>query len=920
MPVICSACGGQRPYGDFIQISYKADPKGYYRKIHQRANGIRVSEWRSLEPDTESYINKPSGVYCSHDRHSILDDMLTPEEMELLTDRRLPVQHVFDSEKLVQNLLELGTRIRSDVHVHQIDANQGAYADQILMPSWLQRKLHSLGINKLYEHQGEAIQNIREGRNVVLCTKTASGKSLAYNVPIIEKLVADPNACALYLAPFKALVEDQYAHLKKWADDVEEQGNQISLNGFSRFSVNGQQLSVGVLHGQRNVPEHMRKDQAFSFVFSEGRYWLTNVHYLHLILQGAGSPKGKGPGLLRFLQNLRFVVIDELHQYSGLLGSKVSLVLRRLRMLCDRLGNKNVQFIACSATIANPKYLAEELTGMRGMKGFHEISGVQAPVKKKAILMWNPGLSDDEQKKRAVVSDLYEILRTIYKDGRWPRSIIFTSNRQQAQLLSREINMILRSHLHDHGGLSADEPHEFFLPYHAYLTQEVKERTIQKLEQGEILGVVTTSALEVGIDVKCLDVCILLGYPGSQASFWQQAGRVGRSRDGVVIMMLQEEPLQQYFAHNPEEFFKLPPESAAINTTNPKLLKEHLAYAAHELGGTLTNAMNYVRSSALRKVVAEASDQWQQIEGKLLYHGETPRYQTLFTMGATYTVVTKNGWNEDILFQSVDERSLIRDYHVDAVFLGPDNRTFYKVKWVNGKQRKVVVEPVRTDYHTRGIVRDSIEIHDITNPLRSDAAIKSNLGNIIVKRSTFGYKKIYNHGATPPETVQLTNTYPVSFQTEAFWLMWDHQGRDELKGLLKDVQNCESIDLENLVEGSLHAVEHAIASAIPAVVRCSMADFQHTSFYSGSALFGMPGMFFYDSQAGGGSGIVEVVAEKFEVLLEKAQQIISSCGCSDGCPSCIQLFHCEKQNEPLHKAGALLVLNHLQKYPVCNHS
>ena len=131
-----------------------------------------------------------------------------------------------------------------------------------------------------------------------------------------------------------------------------------------------------------------------------------------------------------------------------------------------------------------------------------------------------------------------------------------------------------------------------------------------------------------------------------------------------------------------------------------------------------------------------------EIEGKLHYQGETPRYQTLFTMGDTYTVVTKNGWNEDILFQSVDGRSLIRDYHVDAVFLGPDNRTFYKVKWVNNRQRKVVVEPVRTDYHTRGIVRDSIEIHDITNPLISDAAIKSNLGNIIVKRSTFGYKNL----------------------------------------------------------------------------------------------------------------------------------------------------------------------------------
>ncbi|REK76081.1 DUF1998 domain-containing protein [Paenibacillus paeoniae] len=914
MPVICSTCGGHKPYGDFVQISYKADPQGYYREIHQRANGIRISEWRPIEANMEFKIHD-TGVYCYDDGSSILDGMLTLEEVEMIVDRRFPLLHAFDSENLVRDLFELGKRIRSDVYAHEINAEQGVFADQITMPKWMQSKLNVMGIEKLYQHQGEAIQNIRQGRNVVICTKTASGKSLAYNIPIMEQLVANSDACALYLAPFKALVEDQYSHLQKWADPADEQAaNNFSVNGFSRFAVNGQQISAGILHGQRNVPEHMRKDQASSLVFSEGRYWLTNVHYLHLILQGVSSQTGKGPQLLRFLKNLRYVVIDELHQYSGLLGSKVSMVLRRLRMLCDRLGNKDIQFIACSATIANPKYLVEELTGKRGLKGFHEISSAQTPVKKKDILMWNPGLSDDEQKKRATVSDLYEILRTVYKGGRWPRSIIFSSSRGQAQLLSRELNMIVRTHLHEHGELVTDERQELFLPYHAYLTQEVKERTIRKLEQGEILGVVTTSALEVGIDVKCLDVCILLGYPGSQASFWQQAGRVGRSRDGVVIMMVQEEPLQQYFARHPKEFFKLQPESAAINTTNPRLLKEHLVYAAHEQGGTVINAMNYVRSSALRKIVAETNDQWQQIDGKLIYQGEPPRYQTLITMGDTYTVVTKNGWNEDILFQSVDGRSLIRDYHVDAVFLGPDNRTFYKVKWVNNKQRKVAVEPVRADYHTRGIVRDSIEIHDITNSLTSsDDEIKANIGNIIVKRSTFGYKKVYNHGAMPPETVQLTNTYPVSFQTEAFWLMWDQEGKNAIRGLLKELQERELVNFEDLFEGSLHAVEHALASAIPAIVRCSMADFQHTSFYSGSALFGMPGMFFYDSQAGGGSGIVEVVAEKFGVLLDKAKQIISSCGCSNGCPSCIQLFHCERQNEPLHKIGALILIDYLQK-------
>lgn len=914
MPVLCLTCGGQRPYGDFIQISYKADPKGYYREIHQRANGIRMSDWCPIEDDVEMFQNRHAGLYCSHDGSSVIDGMLMAEEAELLTDRRLPVQQAFNSGELVVDLLELGKRIRSDVHTHEIDEQQGAYAEHIPLSSWLMRKLQIMGIEQLYEHQGEAIQSIRQGRNVIICTKTASGKSLAYNIPIMEKLVADPDACTLYLAPYKALVEDQFAHLQNWADASDEKGNSVSMNGFSRFLVNGHEVSAGVLHGQRNVPEHMRKDQASSLVFSEGRYWLTNVHYLHLILQSAISPTGKGPNLLRYLRNLRYIVIDELHQFSGLLGSKVSLVLRRLRMLCERLGNKNLQFIACSATIANPKYLAEELTGKRGIQGFHEIVGTHAPVKRKDILMWNPGYAEDEQKKRATVSDLYEILRTLYKDGRWPRSIIFSSNRQQAQLLSRELNIIIRNHLQDRSGAELDERQELFLPYHAYLTQETKEMTIRKLEQGEILGVVTTSALEVGIDVKCLDVCILLGYPGSQASFWQQAGRVGRSRDGVVIMMVQEEPLQQYFARNPREFFELPPESATINTNNPRLLKEHLVYAAHEQGGTVTNAINYVRSSSLRKVVADTSDQWQQIEGKLLYQGDPPRYQTLVTMGETYTVVTKNGWNEEVLFQSVDGRSLIRDYHVDAVFLGSDNRTFYKVKWVNNKQRKVLVEPIRADYHTRGIVRDSIEVLDISNPFKSGDEIKANLGNIIVKRSTFGYKKVYNHGAIPPETIQLTNTYPVTFQTEAFWLMWDQEGKNIIKGLLKEVQERELIAYEELIEGGLHAIEHAVASAIPAIVKCNMADFQHTSFYSGSAVFGMPGLFFYDSQSGGGSGIVEVIAEKFGVLLEKARQIMSSCGCSEGCPSCIQLFHCERQNEPLHKAGGLIVLEYLQSF------
>lgn len=910
MPVLCASCGNLRPFGDFIQISFKADPKGYFRDVKQRANGLHLSEWRSLDHLTEIPVISHPGLYCKHDRSPIIDSMLQEAEKELLIDRRLPIQSTFDGDVVVTDLKDLWKRVRSEVYVHEIPTQEGEFDDSISLPGWMSQKLSQLGIQRLYKHQTEAIKLIRGGRNVVVCTKTASGKSLVYNLPILERMVMDSEVCALYLSPFKALVEDQFAHLKEWSDSNSGHENLYSMDGFAKIKVNHREIATGVLHGQRNTPEHLRKDQSSQLVFEEGRYLLTNVHYLHLILQSVIGQNKKGQHLARFLQNLRFVVIDELHQYSGVLGSKVSMVLRRLRMLCERLGNRNIQFIACSATISNPKYLVEELTAKRGIHGFHEVVGGQAPTKKKSIFLWNPGYSElENNKRRSPVTDLYDVLRTVYQGNRWPRVIIFTSNRQQVQLLSRDLNIIIKSHLQEcWDSLSADT--ELFLPYHAYLPPDTRKETIEKLEQGEILGLVTTSALEVGIDVKCLDLCIMLGYPGSQASFWQQAGRVGRSRDGVVIMMLQEEPLQQFFARNPEEFFKLPAESAVVNTANSRLVSEHMLYAAHEQAGKLSNAINYFRPSIVRKIVGESTE-WQEKSGVLYYEGETPRLQTLITMGETYMVVSKNGWNEEILFQNVDQRSLIRDYHVDAVFLGSDNRTYYKVKWINNRQRKIVAELVRSDYVTRGIIRDSLEIREVNNTSSFGLDLKVNVGNILVKRSTFGYKKIYSHSLKLTETIQLENMYPVAFQTEAFWVMWEEEGKQAIRSRLKDIGKDSDLSFDDLCEGSLHTVEHTLAAVIPAIIRCSMVDFQHASFYSGTALFGMPGMFFYDNQPGGGSGIVEAIMEKFEVLLERAYQLVRNCSCVDGCPSCIQLSKCERQNETLHKAGGIAVLEML---------
>lgn len=184
------------------------------------------------------------------------------EEMDLLLDRRLPLQETFHSSLLAGQLVELSKRLRADVFVHETDEIQGMYDEHIPMESWMRSKLETMGINKLYKHQGEAVEAIRQGRNVVICTKTASGKSLSYNIPIMEKLVADLNACALYLSPFKALVEDQFAHLQQWADLEEENVSNFKMAGFSKLKVHGTEVPAGLLFGQRNIPQHMRKDQA----------------------------------------------------------------------------------------------------------------------------------------------------------------------------------------------------------------------------------------------------------------------------------------------------------------------------------------------------------------------------------------------------------------------------------------------------------------------------------------------------------------------------------------------------------------------------------------------------------------------------------------------------------------------------------
>ena len=906
MPLVCSQCGKENPFGDFFQVSYKISANGHYREIQQRTNGIHISKWIPLEKGgIKPGFPKASGIYCQYDGSPVVSELILNEEMELLKDKRLPFSKM-DTDQIIRELSSTAERLRSEIHAHTEEAITGAYANAELA-DWIKEKLERMGIQNLYVHQAEAIRKIRAGKNVVICTKTASGKSLAYLIPILETLCNDERATALYLSPYNALAEDQFSHLLQWMDP-DSKKETIEIDGFIRGKMNGKTIGIGILKGQNTQP-YMQKDQTKEFVYSQGRIWLTNVHYLHLILRGLVSFKRKKKALARFLKNLRFVVLDEVHLYSGILGSKVAMVIRRLRMLCERLGNKDIQFLACSATIANPKELAEELTGKKGIQGFELIVGEQVPQKRKTYLLWNPGVNAVDGGKRAMVTELYEILRTVYRKGRWPRTIIFTSTRQQAQLLSRELNQILRTHLMEQRGEKIGN--DLFLPYHAHLPQEIRSGTLERLDEGELLGVVATNALEAGIDIKHLDLCIMMGYPGSQASFMQKAGRVGRNQEGMVILMMNEKPLEQYFFRRPDAFFKMPPESAVINTSNLRLLSEHLRYSAYEQKGKLKLPQRYFRATAIRKVLQNEPDVWMEKNGIWFYKGEEPVYKQLNQSNVTFRVVRQKGWKEEVLFEGVDQWTLIRDYHLDAVFLGHDNQTFYRVRYVDYKKRKVIAEPIKTEYFTRGIVRDSIDLKDLIKEEEiAGPYLKTGIGNILIKRNTFGYKRHFLHSGKEPETVQIHGSYPVSFLTDACWFIFEAEGREWIKDRLRHCME-DSLNPNELFEASLHAVEHAIAAAIPVVVKCSSSDFHHVSSFSGSLFYGMPGIIFYENHQGGGCGIAEAIVENWPKLLARAYEMIHSCHCQSGCPACIQLFHCERQNEMLHKKGGILLIEGL---------
>jgi DEAD/DEAH box helicase domain-containing protein len=874
MPLVCLHCHSTNSKQvNFFQISNKFKGIPYIREIKQPTNGIHVNSWQ--ENNEEPFED---GIYCHECKNLINKEFLSPDERALFKDNRMETWSFRDYpiQEVINHIKDVGTKLGSTVEQYSLSERPPVFGDlERALPELLTAKLAEKGINRLYSHQAEAINKVRNGENVVITTGTASGKSMVYTIPALESFLSNDESTVLYLSPLKALTRDQLQSLDTFDD---EGSGEDSSFGYKTIKLGDKKIGAGVLEGGKS-------DSVKELTYQSARYWLTNVHFLHFLLQGPVHYHKNRQNCERFFKNLKYVIIDELHAYNGVLGSKVAMLMRRLRNLCKALGNTNLQFIACSASIGNPKELAEQITGLKGKNEFALIDQDGSPTYDREILLWNPGLLEQKSEhrtRRAPISEAIEILKIVAGSYKMlPKTIFFYGNRRATTTASFDLNNAIRSRLGE--VLEGVEiPLELFSPFHAQLNAYKKQEIMEKLKKGELVGIVSTSALEMGIDIGDLNLCIMIGYAGSKASFLQQAGRVGRKGPGLVIQIFQEDPLEQYYAANPTEFMEREPEHVTIDVANPNIVAEHLQYAAHELNGTISSPHNFFKVSAARKAEGFLDKMKEITKGTWSLVDSEVRYNYLLSSSKLYSVIHQ-GVTNDPLYEGVDERSLLRDYHIGAVFLY--NQRTYKVTRILSSKNEIWAVPIKADYTTRSQINDSLSVVERVKDNSINEWVKLGRGQVEITRRLWGYKKVNLFGGTTSELIQDNNMYPVKYKTEGLWIQFSR----------------------GITDGALHVVEHAIASAIPTIVKCSHSDFSLLSSTNLKEFDFTPTIVCYET-GGGGAGIMEAVEERLIHILKKGLGILKSCSCSNGCPNCTHLTICEKNNDPLDKEGGIQLI------------
>lgn len=700
--------------------------------------------------------------------------------------------------------------------------------------------LESLGIKKIYKHQKQAMEMIQKGIHTVIATPTASGKSLIYNLPVIDQLKKDHRSHALYLFPLKALARDQLETVQQLLKIAGEKNKTTP------------QLRAAVYDGDISAYQKSKIRKTLPHIL------LSNPEMLHLALLAHHHLWEN------FFKHLKYIVIDEVHTYRGVMGSNMAWVFRRLKRICRLYGSKPV-FIFCSATIANPASLAKKLTGL-------DVSVVNesgAPFGKKNVILMR-GIEGAARTATALIhSAVHRGLRTIcYTQSRKITELIAIWASQRAPSFS---NMITA--------------------YRAGFLPEERRSIEKKLGTGELLAVVSTSALELGIDIGNLDICILVGYPGTIMATWQRAGRVGREgKDSVLILIAHEDALDQYFINHPDVFFNMPPEKAIINPWNNIILKRHLECAAAEL--RLDKSDPFLNDIAVKKAVAQL-----EYSGKLL-RSHTGDYW-FAAKKSPHREVNLRGTGKSIhIFlentkQSLGEIDRHRSFfetHEGAVYLH-HGKTYIITRF---DHEKSIVEAKRKDvnYFTKAHSSKSTQI---LKQIDSCHVMGTRLGYGILRitEQVTGYDRrlVSNQKSIGMVSLDLPK---LEFETHGLWIEIPDDVRDK-------IESCQMHFM-----GGIHALEHAAIGIMPLLVMTDRNDLGGISIPFHSQI-GTAAVFIYDGAAGG-LGLTLHAFKNSKDLLDKTLDVIQSCNCEAGCPACVHSPKCGSGNRPIDKFSALTIL------------
>jgi DEAD/DEAH box helicase domain-containing protein len=704
--------------------------------------------------------------------------------------------------------------------------------------------LTASGIEGLYSHQAEVLQAAREGHTIVT-TGTASGKSLAFNLPVLDTLARDRRARAIYLYPTKALAQDQARKLHALA------------GGFLRHAIY-----------DGDTPREERRA-----IRARCNLILTNPDMLHVgVLPNHGSWGD-------VLANLAWVVVDEAHVYRGVFGSHVANVLRRLRRLARAYGTEP-RFVLTSATIANPVELAERLTGL----DVRLVDRDASPRAERRIAIWNPPLVDERSGARAsALSEAAGLIAALVEEG--VRTICFLKSRRGVELIQR----FARMRLEDAG---RSDLAERIAPYRAGYTPGQRREIERRLAEGELLAVVATNALELGIDVGDLDAAVCVTFPGTVASLRQMWGRAGRKSAGLALYVAGDDALDQFFCRHPDEFLGRPVESAILDHESEEIYLAHLAAAAYELplsgedGDALgprweAGAERLVRMGALR----ERGGRYLPRGGDFPAAGIALRSASPDSVAV---VETQGGE----LIGSVETARASSAVHPGAVYLHMGQS--YEVEELDLRERRALVRPFSGDWYTQPKKETETFIEEVRDA-RDAAGVRLSLGTISVSEQVVAYqrKRIADHEVLDLLPVELPEQH---FVTQGLW----YELPDDL------LRHEFPLDV---LQGSLHAAEHCQIAVLPLIAMCDRWDIGGLST-AVHAQTGRPTIFIYDGHPGG-IGIARVGFRSFETLVADARRLIAECPCEAGCPSCVQSPKCGNLNEPLNKNGALELLTRM---------